>query len=343
MEEIKKEHPEFHAHLSKFQSKMANAWLRGDMTLASAMASNTFRAAVLFRLNWAGPDTSSPAPLPCVCGFPKRNIASVTRQAMMMHQAGCSKNGGPTKRHHAVRDALATVMTEAGYSCRREVEIGQTGEGANVEPLRMDIVATPPNGEPIYVDVTIANSASRSHANRPVDATFAKADAAKRAKYEEAARSNGCKYLTFAMDVFGKLSKDSLSFLQSLTTSMKARCADKVERELITVAATFSGISKALAYGNGSCLLYSNQLLTMYGISLKGEPPCIRAPPGFRHLGSDAVDAACAPTSEPDVTAACESEDELCDGDAGELCCVPGEGFVAREEDEAVAPLRVAA
>ena len=46
MLEIKEQHPDFHAHLEKFKSKMASVWLRGDMTLASAMASNTFRAAV---------------------------------------------------------------------------------------------------------------------------------------------------------------------------------------------------------------------------------------------------------------------------------------------------------
>ena len=83
--------------------------------------------------------------------------------------------------------------------------------------------------------------------------------------------------------------------------------------------------------GKGTC--YSNQLLSMYGVSLKGEPPRIRAPPGFRHLCSDAVDAE--PTIEPAVTATCEFVDELGDEDAGELSCVPGEGFVEFEEDEA--------
>ena len=97
-----------------------------------------------------------------------------------------------------------------------------------------------------------------------------------------------------------------------------------------------NGLSKALAYGNGTCLLFSNQLLTMYGVSLKGEPKAILAPPGFRFSGdcdeATAVGGVVDPTTNnniPEDAGEDESEDE-----SGDLCVVPGQGFVVEEDDE---------
>ena len=83
--------------------------------------------------------------------------------------------------------------------------------------------------------------------------------------------------MTFAMDIYGKMSKESRDFLSSLTTKIKAR-ADPASQSTITVAATISGISKALAFGNGTCLLYSHQL-RLLGVNLGAEPVRITAPP----------------------------------------------------------------
>ena len=106
----------------------------------------------------------------CRCGFPRVNAATTTNRDMVMHLAGCHKNGGPTKRHHLVRDALAGIMTRAGYITQTEVALDPKGE------FRMDIVATPPNGKALYIDTTVANSASRSYASTDINKVFGAKD-----------------------------------------------------------------------------------------------------------------------------------------------------------------------
>ena len=74
----------------------------------------------------------------------------------------------------------------------------------------------------------------------------------------------------------------------------------------------------------------------MYGVSLKGEPKPILAPPGFRFSGdcdeATAVGGVEDPALEADGSGdADESEDE-----SGDLEAVPGEGFVVEEDDEVV-------
>ena len=46
------------------------------------------------------PNASLPAPAPCACGFPKVNIASVTRKDMVVHQAGCVAHAPPHEVPH---------------------------------------------------------------------------------------------------------------------------------------------------------------------------------------------------------------------------------------------------
>ena len=110
----------------------------------------------------------------------------------------------------------------------------------------MDIVATPPTGPKLHVDVTICNPAARPHANKTEKALFDAQRKEKEKRHAEVAKTNGCELITL------------------LPHGLR---------------------SKALAYGNGARLLLSNQLLTLYGVSLKGTPRAIRAPVGFRALG----------------------------------------------------------
>ena len=74
----------------------------------------------------------------------------------------------------------------------------------------------------------------------------------------------------------------------------------------------------------------------MYGVSLKGEPKPILAPPGFRFSGecdeATAVGGVEDPATNNDSEGA-EEEDESED-ESGDLCVVPGQGFVVEEDDE---------
>ena len=86
--------------------------------------------------------------------------------------------------------------------------------------------------------------------------------------------------MTFALDIYGCMSKQSRDFLSSLTTAIKARCADSVEQAAMTMtAATITHVSKALAFGNGICLLNSHRL-KHFGVNL-GAAPQVPAAEGF--------------------------------------------------------------
>ena len=73
------------------------------------------------------------------------------------------------------------------------------------------------------------------------------------------------------------MSQDPLTFLQTLVTDIKARCADAVLQDAITYVNTTAPISKALAFGNGACLLLGRRL-NLVGVHLGKLPPPIKAP-----------------------------------------------------------------
>eukprot|EP00743_Colponemidia_sp_Colp-15_P013077 GILK01015063.1.p1 GENE.GILK01015063.1~~GILK01015063.1.p1 ORF type:complete len:345 (+),score=31.96 GILK01015063.1:46-1035(+) len=102
-------------------------------------------------------------------------------------------------------------------------------------------------------------------------------DAEKKAKYDAHAKSLKGTYMTFALDIYGKTSKETINFLNGLKTQIKVRCVDMPSQDAITYAATITHLSKALAFGNGTCLLYSQQL-PQIGINLGAAPVTITAP-----------------------------------------------------------------
>ena len=271
MDALKEEDKNFFDHLKRNKTKMASRWLAGDITIASSQPSNAFRAAMLFRLRWAGAHPSDPTPFKCRCGFPQSRVRETTTRDMVMHLVGCCQNGGPTKRHHFVRDALAGLMTRAGYSVQTEVVLDPKAE------LRMDIVATPPDGPVLFVDTTVTNSTSRTLRGKDADKTFEAKDLEKKTRYEECVAGLQGTYMTFALDIYGRMSKQSKDFLSALTTKIKLRCADSASQDAITVAATSTTLSKALAFGNGTCLLYSQQL-PLIGVNFGATPSPIVAP-----------------------------------------------------------------
>eukprot|EP00744_Colponema_vietnamica_P000418 GILI01000749.1.p1 GENE.GILI01000749.1~~GILI01000749.1.p1 ORF type:complete len:1357 (+),score=316.40 GILI01000749.1:219-4073(+) len=271
LEALKVENKQFSDHISRNATKMASRWLLGDITVASSQPSNAFRAAMLFRIRWAGARPNEQARVKCRCGFPRTNVLTTTTRDLVMHMAGCAQSGGPTKRHHFVRDALAVLMTRAGYSVQTEVVLDPKAE------LRMDIVATPPEGPTLYIDTTVANSTSRTFKDKAEETIFALKDAEKKAKYDAHVKSLKGTYMTFALDIYGKTSKETINFLNGLKTQIKVRCVDMPSQDAITYAATITHLSKALAFGNGTCLLYSQQL-PQIGINLGAAPVTITAP-----------------------------------------------------------------
>jgi hypothetical protein len=140
----------------------------------------------------------------------------------------------------------------------------------------MDIESTPPNGDPSWIDVTVVNSIGRTHKGKPLDATFDKKDAEKKNTYATLAKEKKVQLLTFACDVFGTLSKDSLNLLRSTASAIKLRAPDATDRDSLSEAAIFTGVSKAIAFGNGTCLFRSGQM-RRFGMINHGDLCPIRA------------------------------------------------------------------
>ena len=266
LEACKEADPTLHAHISRHRSKIANLWLTGDITVASAQPSNGFRAALLLRMRYAGAFAENIATFKCRCGFPGRLVSSTTTRDISLHLLGCSRSGGPTRRHNMIRDSLTAILTRAGYSCKPEDPV--------TKGKFLDILAYPPEGQPLYIDVTVANTVSRSHSKRTVERTLAMKDEKKKKDYLAAVTAAGGRYMTFGLDVFGKMDKESSDFLKTVVTACKSRHCDSLDSTDVSASASLTILSKALAFGNGYCLMFSGQL-RRFGFGVLPELPPI--------------------------------------------------------------------
>ena len=247
---LKVAHPKLHANLNHCKTALGSAWLHTPISVASSHSSKVFACAVLARLRWAGGRADEPTVIACRCGYPQRNVASSSTRDVMMHMLGCARNGGATRRHHMLRDAIASLLTRAGYTVACEVPL----ELAEDPLLRMDIVCYPPGrGQTIFIDTTVLNSAAKRQGSRDVQSELGKKDAEKFRKYGLAAQACGAKLLPFAVDIYGVMSADCRSFLSTIVAGIRANCVDLEEKETITLNATvIPALSRALAFGNGT-------------------------------------------------------------------------------------------
>ena len=257
VEEVKASHPQLYTRLANGKSAMARAWLHSPLTVSSVHTSKLFRCAMLVRMAWAGAQPDEPTHFRCKCGYPRVNAANCTSRDVMSHVLGCANSGGVTRRHHMIRDALAGLLKRGGYTVACEVPVTTTED-----PLRMDIVCHPHDGgSAIMIDTTILNSAAKRFESKDVTTELQRKHKEKEDKYGAAARSMGADLLPFALDVFGSLPQSCRSFLTTLVSRMQFSCEDADEKATIALNATIiPALSRALAFGNGTCLLMSNKL-----------------------------------------------------------------------------------
>ena len=231
---------------------MASAWLTAPLTPLSAHCCNEFRSAVLFRLGYAGPNPNAITKARCTCGFPTINANATTVRGMFNHALGCVHNGAVTKRHHKVRDALMDIMTKAGNACKPEDHLTESGSHI------MDISASAAVGQSLMIDITVINGLAISNAGKTLPALAAEKHKEKAKKYDELAKERGFTFQTFAIEAHGTMTEETLSFLQQLNSDIQARTTDAADRT--TFKTTITPISRALAFGNGLCLLWSGCL-----------------------------------------------------------------------------------
>ena len=221
---------------------------------------------MLARMMCASPRAENPVEVRCACGYPKV-LGSIANAGVFRHLLGCVHSGGAVRRHNMLRDALNDLLRLAGYitmvECPLEVRTGKD------EGLRIDILAYPPNGAPLLVDLTVYNSAAVSAEEKDIMRELEKKEESKVEKYEAAAEGLGGSVMPLAMDVWGSTTAETRAFLQSLVGEMKLRNVDE-EKKISFNATVIPALSRALALGNGLCLLLSNKLPAL-GIAIYGD------------------------------------------------------------------------
>ena len=167
------------------------------------------------------------------------------------------------------RDALDSLLKKAGFITRVESPLEKRSE--QDEGLRIDILAHPHgNGPALLIDITIFNSVAPNAEEKECMRELEKREEAKRAKYQDAAAAMGGTVLPVALDVYGATRDGTLAFLRGLVPQMKAR-VNADEAPTISFHATILPVlSRALAFGNGQCLLLSNKLPQL-GIDVNGS------------------------------------------------------------------------
>ena len=265
--------PELRAHLKRNAHDACCKWLTAPLTHESVHSSNHFRAAMLFRLGWAGAHPDAPTSFQCACGFPSIETRATTFRHMLEHAAGCTNSGAPTERHHLICNQLKGALTDAGYSCRSEVTLEPTDPQRG---LRMDIVAHPlGDGEKLYIDTTIVNTMCRTHKGKKVCNLLKTAHEDKVKLYGAAAARDGYTYMTFGMDVYGSKSLQTMNFIAKLATAAKTRAPPGTDPSSLTSDATTLLIHRALALGNGQCLVNSRFLEKMRVNFSLSSPPIV--------------------------------------------------------------------
>ena len=273
MQRLKEDHPTLSKHLEKHSTKMANGWLQAPLTPLSAHTNNEFCAAMIHRLGFAGRAPDAVTNFKCKCGFPTHGTQSstTTRRDVIKHMLGCTVNGAASRRHHKIRDALMRQMTMAGYTCTPEDPLDST------RTRLMDIVAVRPNGKSKFIDITVINPDCRSNAGKSFAQLVAAKHAEKASKYQSFADAQGFEYMTFAIDIYGKMTEESFKFLQELNGEMKPRFTNPADQHMLTFAATIAPISRALMFGNGMCLSLCDGLHNL-GIRFGNPPVAVVAP-----------------------------------------------------------------
>ena len=115
---------------------------------------------------------------------------------------------------------------------------------------------------PIFIDTTVLNSAAVRFESKDVVAGLARMEAEKVRKYGVVAQAAGARFVPFALDVFGSLCAPGLGLVRDAIHFIKLRGTTDIDLAgFVSVdAAVFSALSRALALGNGVCLLMSGRL-----------------------------------------------------------------------------------
>ena len=134
-----------------------------------------------------------------------------------IHGCYCSGCGGALDRHNLTRDRLAGFMKAARISHHKETGFLLTATHSGPKPADIYLPHWL-NGRAACVDVTIANSVSTWHANRPFDAMDPLHDAenSKFSKYEAACADRGLTLIPFVVGSHGSFNDHAVSLIKEV-------------------------------------------------------------------------------------------------------------------------------
>jgi hypothetical protein len=179
---------------------------------------------------------------------------------VLIHQIGCVQNGGVSDRHHTIVRYLQGLLRQCNFSADLEVPLNPEGT------LRMDIVAEDKDNR-LYIDVTVASSASKTHEGKPFEKLVKEKTAEKEKSYGAIAAAQGYTLHTFFVDTFGKMDAKSLSLVRMLHKKIAGDPTISRVKPL-TLAQTLAPLSEAIAYGNAQCIR-KGRLLGALGVDFR--------------------------------------------------------------------------
>ncbi len=173
----------------------------------------------------------------CICSCGHRS----TQRELALHALGCTKVHGPnvSSRHAAVKSTIINFCKRNGIAISDEPVVYHDG----ISTKRCDIRLVLPT-EDVYVDVTIANAACKTHAGKPLSTIERNKTREKEASYlEHVAALNG-HLVTFVAEARGTLAPAALHLCKRLDALQIVKQKGHIAKEIQT----------ALARANGSIL-----------------------------------------------------------------------------------------
>ena len=195
-----------------------------------------------------------------------------TRNPTHCHFHACTKlRGGPvTYRHNDIVDEVGTILRMAGNHMWKEPRLDRVDENASQD--RPDGVAFGRHLERTMFDVSIVNPTSTSYLNRPGDRIEYR-EKEKRDKYDALARKEGCVFVPFVFESYGRIGSAARDFLR--------RIADSYSSTPATADAFFiyslRSLSFALQIGNGQVAASGCERVRAAPASAWQAPPAAHA------------------------------------------------------------------
>ena len=245
-------------HLKTQATGMAKAWLTADPDI-NRLQSSQFAMQLLLRLRWQM-KSAIPGTLQCGCGFPSKNIGTVTHRDVMIHTLGCVKNGGVSDRHHEIVRFLKQIFEMLGAIVAVEIWLDEKGN------RRMDLLVLDHNDVRLWIDVTMATPECRTHKNKTHEQIYKEKRAMKEKTYGEKAKEEGYTLFTFYIDTNGVMDKDSRALLSSLWKRLRNDpTVDRTNEPDYTFTRFLTPLSDLISKGNANCV-WKSRLAKQMGI-----------------------------------------------------------------------------